>query len=73
MEGLLRPNFHYVEINKDYSNLEEKYYFYLNNPRRAKTIIKNANAFMSKFKNPLIQKKIAVGVVYKYFKYSDQI
>jgi len=51
MEKTLIPDFHYIEIKRDYSDLEEKLKYYINNKDKCLDIIKNANKYASQFKN----------------------
>ena len=67
MEGRLIPDFHYVEIKDDYSNLIERMNYYIENPTKAERIIKNANEYISQFKNKKREKIIALMVLRKYF------
>jgi len=68
MEGTLIPDVHYVLVNDDYSNLIEKIDYYIANPDKAQEIIKNANTFVSQFKNKKREKLISLMVLDKYFK-----
>jgi hypothetical protein len=72
MEGLLEAGVHYVELKDDLSNLESQYLYYLNNPKKAKSIIRNANKFINQIKNESLQLEIAIGVAKKYFRLSGQ-
>lgn len=72
MEGLLKAGVHYVELNHDFSNLESKYLYYVNNPEKAKRIIRNANKFINQIKDESLQLEIAIGVAKKYFSLSGQ-
>ncbi|EHJ94238.1 glycosyl transferase family 90 [Vreelandella boliviensis] len=67
MEGALVPGKHYVELNEDYSDLQEKIIYYLANPDEAKRIIKNANKYVKKFKDSGREKLISFLVMQKYF------
>lgn len=67
MEGLLIPDFHYVEIKDDYSDLIERMNYYIKNPAEAEKIIKNANEYISQFKNKRREKIISLMVLRKYF------
>lgn len=51
MEGKLIPNYHYIHIADDYSNLEERINYYINHPNEAKEIIRNANEYVNQFRN----------------------
>jgi hypothetical protein len=72
MEGLLKAGIHYVELNHDFSNLESQYLYYVNNPKKAKRIIHNANTFINQIKDESLQLEIAIGVAKKYFTLSGQ-
>lgn len=72
MEGLLIPNFHYVELKEDYSNLDEKINFYLKNEDAAVNIIKNANNFTKQFLDHDRENLISHLVIQKYFLMSGQ-
>jgi len=67
MEGRLIPDFHYVEIKDDYSDLIERMNYYIEHPDEAEKIIKNANEYISQFKNKKREKIISLMVLQKYF------
>ena len=46
MEGRLIPDYHYIEIKADYSDLEERLHYYIAHPERAETIIANAHRYV---------------------------
>ncbi|EGU34637.1 glycosyl transferase family 90 [Vibrio scophthalmi] len=73
MEGTLIPGVHYVELNEDYSDLEDKIQYYLAHPQEAKLIIKNAHKYIDQFQNPLIEDAISISVMQRYFELSNQI
>lgn len=73
MEGTLIADYHYVLINDDYSNLEEKLNYYINNPAKAEQIIKNANEYVAQFKNKPLEDLISLLVLKKYFVKTNQI
>lgn len=70
MEGQLKGDFHYIEIDDDYSNVFEKIDFYIKNPKSAKQIIKNANDYCRRFYDKEREKIISLLVLEKYFKYA---
>lgn len=72
MEGKLIGDFHYIEIKDDYSDLEEKLTYYMNNPDRCLTIIENANAFTNQFKDKRLEDLISILVLQKYFVITNQ-
>jgi len=72
MEGTLIPNYHYVLLKDDYSDMEEKIIFYTKHTDKAKEIISHANKYIEQFKNEEYEDLISYMVLQKYFKYSDQ-
>lgn len=72
MEGTLIPDFHYVEIKSDYSNLEERLNYYIEHTDEALQIIKNAHQYTEQFKNKEQENLIALLVVDKYFEKTGQ-
>ncbi|MFT7071537.1 glycosyl transferase family 90 [Patiriisocius sp. Uisw_017] len=68
MEGLLIPDYHYVLIKDDYSDLESKLAYYINNPDKADNIIKNSNDFVAQFQNKHLEDLISLMVLDKYYK-----
>ncbi|MCW3806400.1 glycosyl transferase family 90 [Plebeiibacterium marinum] len=67
MEGTLIPDYHYIHINDDYSDLNKKLNYYINNPDKAIKIIHNAQAFVKQFQNKEQEKLISLLVLQKYF------
>ncbi|MCC9018379.1 MULTISPECIES: glycosyl transferase family 90 [Flavobacterium] len=63
MEGKLRGGEHYIEIADDYSDLDEKLDFYLNNPKEALEIIHNANEYVKKFRNKYMEELVSILVL----------
>jgi hypothetical protein len=72
-EGQLIPFVHYVQINNDFSDVEDKFNYYISHPNEAKAIIKNAQAHAKLFYDINTQYKIAALVALKYFKSTLQI
>ncbi|MCZ2723259.1 glycosyl transferase family 90 [Marinomonas sp. 15G1-11] len=73
MEGRLIPNVHYVLLDDDFSDLEEKIQYYNDHPELAEAIIKNAQAYTEQFKNIEREHKINLLVAKKYFELSGQL
>ncbi len=73
MEGSLIPNYHYVLLNDDYSDLEEKIEYYSKNIEESLQIIKNANTYINQFKNKEREDIISLLVLKKYFEKSNQL
>ncbi len=67
MEGELIPNYHYVEIKPDFSDLEERLSFYIAHPEEALRIIRNAHEYVAQFKNKQREELISLLVLKKYF------
>lgn len=72
MEGRLLPGYHYVEVKDDYSNLEELIHYYIEHPSEAEEIIKNANDYMTQFKNKQSEDWLHLKILETYFKKSNQ-
>ncbi len=67
MEGTLVPDYHYVCINDDYSDLEEKLNYYIAHPDKAQAIIDHAHEFVAQFRNNRREDLISLLVLKKYF------
>jgi hypothetical protein len=66
MEDTLIPNYHYVLLKDDYSDLEEKIEYYIENTSEANRIIKNAQEYLNQFKDDEREDLISLLVVKKY-------
>ena len=73
MEGLLIPNYHYIEIAADYHDLIEKVRYYESHPEEAKAIIDHAHEWVKQFHNSKREDLISLMVLNKYFKLTGQI
>lgn len=73
MEGTLIPNYHFVLIKDDYSDLEERIKYYSTHSDEALKIIANANAYIEQFKNKKREDLISLLVLQKYFLRTDQL
>ncbi|OAM29307.1 lipopolysaccharide A protein [Eikenella longinqua] len=67
MEGHLQPEIHYVHLQPDYSDFDEKLNFYRQHPQAAERIIRNANAYMQPFFQPKQELITSLLVMQKYF------
>ena len=67
METTLIPNYHYILLKDDFSDLEEKYLWCERNQDKCKEIIKNAHTFMSQFKNKENEEQLEIDVINTYF------
>ncbi len=73
MEGKLIPNYHYIEIKDDYSDLIEKLNFYIDHPEEAQKIIDHAHEYVNQFRDKKREKLISLLVLQKYFHYTGQM
>ena len=67
MEGTLIPNYHYIEVKPDFSDLEERLTYYIEHPDEAEAIIQHAHDYISQFRAEKREKLISVLVLKKYF------
>ena len=67
MEGTLIPNYHYIEVKPDFSDLEERLTYYIEHPDEAEAIIQHAHEYISQFRDEKREKLISVLVLKKYF------
>lgn len=72
MEQKLIPDYHYIEIDKNFSNLEERLNFFIKNPSKCHEIIINANNYVKQFKNKKREELISLLVLEKYFYFTSQ-
>jgi hypothetical protein len=72
MEGALIPDYHYVLIKDDYSDLEERLSYYINNQAKALEIIRNAHEYVAQFMDKRREDLISLLVLDKYFKKTGQ-
>lgn len=72
MEGRLIPNYHYIEIRQDYSDMEERLQYYIDHPEEAEAIIDHAHEYIRQFWNPRREKLISLLVLDKYFRQTGQ-
>ncbi len=72
MEGRLIPDYHFICIKDDYSNLEERLNYFIRHDDKAIEIIKNAHDYIAQFKNKKREKQIALKVLQKYFDFTGE-
>lgn len=72
MEGLLKPNVHYVEVKSDLSDLEDKMQYYSKHTDEAEEIIRNAHKHVERFKNKDLEDLLCLRVLEKYTSLSGQ-
>ena len=73
MEGTLIPDYHYVCIKDDYSDLEERLRYFMENEDKARGIIRNANNYIEQFRVKPREDIISLLVLEKYFYKTNQI
>ncbi len=71
MEGKLIPNYHYIAIKPDYSDIEERIAYYESHIDAAKAIIEHAHEFVNQFKDKKREDVISLLVAYKYFQLTN--
>ncbi len=72
MEGTLVAGVHYVEVESDCSNLEEKLEYYSKNEKEAQIIIENAHKHVKQFQNKKFEDLLCLKVLEKYAVLSNQ-
>ena len=72
MEAFLVPDYHYIHIKDDYSDLEKKLKFYIKNPEKLKQISINANNYVNQFRDSSDEKIISLLVMEKFFAFTNQ-
>ena len=72
MEGTLIPNYHYIEIKPDFSDLEERLNYYIEHVDESLEIINHAHEYVSQFKDKRRENLISLLVLDKYFKMTGQ-
>jgi hypothetical protein len=65
-ESRLLPGVHFVELNDDFSNLEEQYSWALTHEKECLQIVKNANQYTQQFRNSKYQEELSKKVFRDY-------
>ncbi len=73
MEGRLIPDYHYVEVRNDFSDLQEKIEALEADPMRAREIVANANRHIGMFLERRNEKLTSLLVLQKYFEATGQL
>jgi hypothetical protein len=73
MEGRLAAGRHYVRLRDDFTDLEEKILHYERHPAEALEIIRNANAYVTQFRDYNRERLISLLVLRKYFEKTGQL
>lgn len=71
MEGTLIPNYHYIEVKSDFSDLEERLHYYIDHPDEAEAIIQHAHEFVAQFQDKKREELISLLVLKKYFEITN--
>lgn len=72
MEGKLKGDYHFIEVDDNFSNAEEKINFYINHPEKCLYIIDNAHKFVNQFKDEKKEELIQLVILNRYLKLSGQ-
>jgi hypothetical protein len=72
MEGRLVAGAHYVEINEDFSNLEDSIAYYSEHIKEARQITDNAHRHVAKFLNEDFEDLLCLKVLERYVELSNQ-
>ena len=72
MEGTLIPNYHYIEVKEDFSDLEERLQYYIDHPEEAEAIIQHAHEYVAPFKDKKRERLISLLVLRKYFEVTNR-
>ncbi len=67
MEGTLIPNYHYIEVKPDFSDLEERLTYYIQHPEEAEAIIRHAHEYVAQFQDKKRERLISLLVLKRYF------
>ncbi len=71
MEGKLIPNYHYIEVRDDFSDLEERLQYYIAHPEEAEAIIHHAHEYIDQFRDKERERLISLLVLKKYFEITN--
>ncbi|MFY0629393.1 MAG: lipopolysaccharide biosynthesis protein [Flavobacteriaceae bacterium] len=72
MEGKLIANHHYVLIEDDYADLEEKIAFYSKSVKESEKIISNAHNWVKQFQDKRLEKTLSILTIQSYLKNTNQ-
>ena len=67
MEGTLIPDYHYIAVSDDYSDLEDKLLYYIKHSDKALSIVAHAHEHVAKFVDLKAEKLVALMTVKRYF------
>jgi hypothetical protein len=72
MEGRLIPDYHFIMIKDDYSDLEERLRYYLDHPAEGEAIVRNASEYVRQFFDEKREDLISLMVLQKYFFHTNE-
>ena len=72
MEGHLIPNYHYILVKDDLSDLKERLDYYTAHPDEAEEIVRHAHEYVSQFLDGRREELISVMVADRYFRFTGQ-
>jgi len=72
MEGTLIPDYHYIEVKSDFSDLKKKTDYYAAHPDEAEAIIAHANEYVRQFRSPRRERLVSLLVLKRYFERTGQ-
>ena len=73
MEGALEPGVHFIQVEDDWSDFEEKIRYYLDNSSESEDILRNAHKHVAQFKNAKLEDLVCIKTLEKYFAISQQL
>lgn len=73
MEGRLRPDYHYVCVADDLSDLPDKLQYYATHPDESRAILQHAHDYVQQFQDERREFLIAILVMHKYFSLTGQL
>lgn len=72
MEGTLRPDYHYIEVADDYSDLEQKLRYFIAHPDAAEAIIDHAHEYITTFTDQRAERAAELLTADRYFALTGQ-
>lgn len=72
MEQTLVPDYHYILVSDDYSDVDDKLAYYTQHPEKARAIARNANAYFKQFTHMQREQLIGFLVADKYFRCTNE-
>nr|WP_245649903.1 glycosyl transferase family 90 [Vibrio nereis] len=72
MEGALEPGVHFIQVEDDWSDFEEKIRYYLDNPEEAEKILDNAHRHVAQFLDSKREDWVSIKTLEKYFSICQQ-